>query len=186
MPDNESKQNSWVMPYNPYLLAKYDAHINVEICANIKACKHIFKYVHKGSDRASLWIEKENGGVPDGVIPDPMDEIQEYQEARWVGSAEACWRIFAFKLHDHSPPIEWLSIHLPNQHTIQFDDNVDLSNVVDSAGVCKTTPDVLLWVKSNASGTSPGANTSGREVLKGAGVHVSGVGVLLQECSTSI
>ena len=56
----------------------YDAHINVEICANVKACKYIFKYVHKGSDRASLWIQQEREGVPDSVIPDPVDEIQEY------------------------------------------------------------------------------------------------------------
>ena len=99
VPDDESKQNCWVVPYSPYLLAMYDAHINVEICANVKACKYIFKYVHKDSDRASLWIEQENGNVgvpdsggPDSVIPDPVDKIQEYQDARWVGSAEACWR----------------------------------------------------------------------------------------------
>ena len=66
-------QNCWVVPYSPYLLAKYDAHINVEICANVKACKYIFKYVHKGGDRASLWIEQE--GVPDGVILEPVNKI---------------------------------------------------------------------------------------------------------------
>ena len=43
MPDNESKQNSWVVPYNPYLLAKYDAHINVEICANVKMQQYVWK-----------------------------------------------------------------------------------------------------------------------------------------------
>ena len=132
-------QNCWVVPHSPYLSAKYDADINVEICANVKACKYIFKYVHKGGDRASLWIKQENSGVPDGVVPDPVDEIQEYQDARWVGSAEACWRIFAFKLYDHSPPIKRLSIHLPNQHIVLFDDDMDLSKVVDSAGDCVTT-----------------------------------------------
>ena len=76
--DDESKQNCWVVLYSPYLSAMYDAHINVEICANVKACKYIFKYVHKGSDRASLWIQQEREGVPDSVIPDPVDEIQEY------------------------------------------------------------------------------------------------------------
>ncbi|XP_071724388.1 uncharacterized protein [Rutidosis leptorrhynchoides] len=37
--------NSWVVPYNPYLLAKYDCHINVEICSTIKAIKYIYKYI---------------------------------------------------------------------------------------------------------------------------------------------
>ena len=59
-PENESKQNRWVVPYSPYLSAKYDAHINVKICVNVKACKYIFKYVHKGSDRVSLRIIREN------------------------------------------------------------------------------------------------------------------------------
>ena len=127
------------MPYNYYLLAKYDAHINVEICANVKACKYIFKYIHKGSDRASLCIKQENSGVPDSVVPDPVDKIQEYRDARWVGSAEACWRIFAFKLHDHSPAIKRLSIHLPDQHSVSFNNNVDLSDVVHSVGNCQTT-----------------------------------------------
>ncbi|KAL6508488.1 hypothetical protein OROHE_021621 [Orobanche hederae] len=28
--------NRWVVPYNPYLLAKFDCHINVEICVGVK------------------------------------------------------------------------------------------------------------------------------------------------------
>ncbi len=29
--------NKWVVPYNPYISTKYNAHINVEICTSIKA-----------------------------------------------------------------------------------------------------------------------------------------------------
>jgi len=43
--------NSWVVPYNPYLSLKYNAHINVEICTTIKACKYLYKYVYKGNDK---------------------------------------------------------------------------------------------------------------------------------------
>ena len=111
--EDESKQNCWVVPYNPYLSAKYDAHINVEVCASVKACKYIFKYVHKGADRASLRIQQA-----DGQEDEQIDEVAEYRDARWVGSAEACWRIFGFKLHDHNPPLERLSIHLPNQQAV--------------------------------------------------------------------
>jgi hypothetical protein len=37
--------NQWVVPYNPYLLMKYNAHINVEVCATVKSIKYLFKYV---------------------------------------------------------------------------------------------------------------------------------------------
>ncbi|KAL6541118.1 hypothetical protein OROMI_025001 [Orobanche minor] len=36
--------NRWVVPYNPYLLAKFDCHINVEICVGIKLIKYLYKY----------------------------------------------------------------------------------------------------------------------------------------------
>lgn len=37
--------NSWIVPYNPYLSLKYNCHINVEVCASIKCVKYLFKYV---------------------------------------------------------------------------------------------------------------------------------------------
>ncbi|XP_074266504.1 uncharacterized protein LOC141589779 [Silene latifolia] len=46
--------NRWVVPYNPYLLAKYDCHLNVEICSTFKAVKYMYKYVYKGHDRVSF------------------------------------------------------------------------------------------------------------------------------------
>ncbi len=33
--------NSWVVPHNVYLLTKYDAHINVEVCNNIRVVKYL-------------------------------------------------------------------------------------------------------------------------------------------------
>ena len=37
--------NRWVVPYNPFLLLKYNAHINVEICSTVSAVKYLYKYV---------------------------------------------------------------------------------------------------------------------------------------------
>ena len=39
--------NSYVVPYNPGLLLKYNCHINVEICSTVQAIKYIYKYVYK-------------------------------------------------------------------------------------------------------------------------------------------
>ena len=41
--------NSRVVPYNPYLTAKFNAHINVEVCSSVSAVKYLYKYVYKGS-----------------------------------------------------------------------------------------------------------------------------------------
>jgi hypothetical protein len=54
--------NQWVVPYNPYLLLKYNCHINVEICSSITAVKYIYKYVYKGHDRALVSVRPMDGG----------------------------------------------------------------------------------------------------------------------------
>ena len=43
--------NSWIIPYNPWLILKYDCHINVEVCASVKSVKYLYKYIHRGPDR---------------------------------------------------------------------------------------------------------------------------------------
>jgi hypothetical protein len=48
--------NHWVVPHNVYLSTKYDVHINVEVCNNIRAINYLFKYVYKGHDRATIEI----------------------------------------------------------------------------------------------------------------------------------
>ncbi|UYV75945.1 hypothetical protein LAZ67_13001882 [Cordylochernes scorpioides] len=39
--------NRWVVPYNPYLLVRFNAHINVEFCASVKSVKYIFIYLKR-------------------------------------------------------------------------------------------------------------------------------------------
>lgn len=49
--------NRWIVPYNPFLSAKYNCHINVECAANVHSIKYIFKYIHKGGDHATMEVE---------------------------------------------------------------------------------------------------------------------------------
>ena len=51
-----SLDNRYVVPYNRNLLVQFNAHINVEVCNNSRSVKYLFKYVHKGSDRATTII----------------------------------------------------------------------------------------------------------------------------------
>ena len=34
-----------------------------------------------------------------------IDEIAQFQNARYIGSSEAAWRIFEFPTHEHYPPV---------------------------------------------------------------------------------
>lgn len=33
----------FVVPYNPYLLKRYNCHMNVEVCSGIRAVKYLYK-----------------------------------------------------------------------------------------------------------------------------------------------
>ena len=54
-PHSKIFDNCNVVPYNQYLSAKYDCHINFEVCASVKVIKYIHKYMCKGHDQMKYW-----------------------------------------------------------------------------------------------------------------------------------
>lgn len=46
-----------------FLLQKYEAHINMEVCNSIKAIEYIQKYIFKGNDRITIKLQNENDKV---------------------------------------------------------------------------------------------------------------------------
>ncbi|XP_072066667.1 uncharacterized protein [Arachis hypogaea] len=113
--------NRWVVPYNSWLLLKYDCHINVEIYSSIKSIKYLYKYCYKGPDRVAM--EVHNGSN--------VDEVQQFADARWIAAPEACWRIFKFNLYRMYPSVERLQIHLPNQHQVSFYDHQTIPEILN-------------------------------------------------------
>ena len=125
----ESLDNSRVVPYNPYLTQKFGCHINVEVCSQIKACKYLYKYVYKGFDRAMTRVE-----VPrreDGTRERPVNEVEEFQNLRYVGSSEACWRLFGFNMRDTKPAVVLLQIHLDEQQPVVWEEGNEAGIVRD-------------------------------------------------------
>ncbi|KAG7986452.1 hypothetical protein I3843_03G080700 [Carya illinoinensis] len=117
--------NRWVVPYNPYLVAMFDCHINVEICSTIKAVKYFYKYIYKGHDRVAFNL------VPEQSIHQ-IDEIERFQSARWIAPPEAMWRIFGFIVNEVHPAVYSLHLHLENQHQVTFRAHENLTNVMNS------------------------------------------------------
>lgn len=109
--------NRFVVPYNPKLLLKYQAHINVEWCNQSRSIKYLFKYINKGHDRVAASIYKDGDGNEEIV-----DEVKMYYDCRYISPCEAAWRIFGFDIHYRSPAVERLSFHLPGEQNVVFED----------------------------------------------------------------
>lgn len=108
---NKQIDNRWIVPYNPYLLLKYNCHINVELCASVKSVKYLYKYIYKGHDCATVEFDaitnNVNGAtstVTEGSKSSEKkhDEIKSFLNTRYVSAPEAVWRLLEFQLHNQS------------------------------------------------------------------------------------
>ncbi|KAH8934536.1 hypothetical protein BDL97_18G088100 [Sphagnum fallax] len=112
--------NRWVVPHNVYLSTKYDVHINVEVCNNIRAVKYLFKYVYKGHDRATVELSRQSDNATEGNV---------------------------FDMHDRFPTVERLHYHLPNQQMVLFRNDDDVQEVATRSVISRTM--LTEWFKTN-------------------------------------
>jgi hypothetical protein len=112
-----SVDNRWVVPYNPHLTAKYNCHINVEVCSSVQAVKYLYKYIYKGPDKAQTTFEPILTDSNSNSIQN-TDEIKEYVDARYISAIEAVWHIFHFLMHEQDPSVIRLDFHLKNEHSV--------------------------------------------------------------------
>ncbi|UYV67468.1 hypothetical protein LAZ67_5000717 [Cordylochernes scorpioides] len=74
---------------------------------SVKAIKYVCKYINKGTDQAVFSLNH-------------LDEVTQFQSGRYISSAEAVWRILGFSIHERSPPIVHLAVHLENGQRVYF------------------------------------------------------------------
>eukprot|EP00798_Chlamydomonas_sp_ICE-L_P027773 gene27773-17913_t len=155
--NNTSAQldNRWVVPYNPSLSRKFNCHINVEYyCASIRSVKYLYKYVYKGHDRAEVAFQATNGQpavVPTVQPQHPpqqpnIDEIQQYQDGRYISASEAHRRLMVLPMCDQTPPVYRLALHMENQQQVRFNANEGFQHIVNG-GPPKTT--LTEWFELN-------------------------------------
>ena len=58
-----------------------------------------------------------------------VEEISDRQNARYVSSNEAAWRILEFLIHEKDPPVQQLAVHLENGQRVYFTED----NALDRA-----------------------------------------------------
>jgi len=128
--------DEWVVPYSPFLLLRYQCHLNVEISAHVKCFKYLYKYVLKPPDSAAIVI----------------DEIDAYINGRMLSASEAVWRILGLRLHCEWPPVLCLDIHLPNHERMVFDPTMSVAELMTMPAAGDTM--LTAWFKLNANDQS--------------------------------
>ncbi|CAM1299818.1 Uncharacterised protein r2_g976 [Pycnogonum litorale] len=78
---------------------------------SVKSIKYICKYINKGSDMAVFEVQRADA---------PRDEVKQFQMGRYISSNEAIWRILQFPIHERSPAVHQLSVHLENGQRVYF------------------------------------------------------------------
>ncbi|XP_035838142.1 uncharacterized protein LOC110883025 [Helianthus annuus] len=140
--------NRSVVPYNPLLLKRYQAHINVEWCNQAGSIKYLFKYINKGPDKASLVVSNGDGTNNEQTA---KDEIKAYYVSRpptrYVSVCEASWRIFANEVHYRFPPVMRLPFHMEGQQNVVFGAEDDIEEVLDKPSVSSSI--FLKWMEMN-------------------------------------
>ncbi|XP_052622302.1 uncharacterized protein LOC111911148 [Lactuca sativa] len=127
--------NRNVVPYNKYLLKRYQAHINVEWCNQGSSIKYLFKYINKGPDRAIVAVVRSNNEADSN---DAVDEINEYYDCRYLSACEASWRIFKYDVHYRYPSVVRLPFHLPGQQQIVYGEDDDIDDVLNKPSVASS------------------------------------------------
>ena len=103
--------NQWIVPYNACLLLKYECHLNVEVVTASHMIKYLFKYVFKGADSASAAIN---------AIQRIPDHIGHFQDHRYLGSAEAFWRLYGFDTRWRSDTVYRMAVGLPGENEVRY------------------------------------------------------------------
>ncbi|GAU50427.1 hypothetical protein TSUD_300270 [Trifolium subterraneum] len=131
--------NRSVVPYNPKLLMKYQAHVNIEFCNKSNCIKYLFKYINKGVDRVTATLKSRDDEC--------VDEIQQYYDCRFLSPSESIWRILAFKIHNRQPAVVRLTFHDEGKQSVVFNDSSNLVSVLRNNRARGTM--FLAWFDAN-------------------------------------
>ncbi|KIH64075.1 Ulp1 protease family, catalytic domain protein [Ancylostoma duodenale] len=119
--------NADVVPYNSWLLTRYNCHINVEICSSLRSYEYIYKYIYKGVDQILLklladeqLLKKNTRRDENGDLVVDIDMCEVYLRCRFLPHIEAAYRICGFPLQMSSHKVMFLTPHLEDENLVYF------------------------------------------------------------------
>ena len=68
-----------------------------------------------------------------------QDKIKQYLDARYISASESSWHLFRYNMHEESPNVVCLAVHLPNEQPVIFNANEQPVMVLNLAGAKDTT-----------------------------------------------
>ena len=149
------RNNRWVVPYNAYLLLKYQCHINIEAVRGILAAKYLFKYLFKGENEVDGVIKedtKHKGGPSEAkttTTTTTTGSIMRFLKAHCLTAADACGYLLGTKMVRIYPGVQRLHIHLEDEQRVYFPlkNYGDDSRRRDAAAKSKST--LLAFFEAN-------------------------------------
>lgn len=103
--------NEWVVPYNPYLLLRYNCHICTDVVTGSSGIKYVYKYITKGHDLSRARV----AGI--------TSEIEQYRKTRYVSAAEATWRMLGYEMMSRDPAVTVVHAHLEGENNVMYPSN---------------------------------------------------------------
>ena len=133
--------NTWVVPYNAYLLTRFNAHMCVDYVTNEKVVLYLYKYVYKGPDFAvtGVFAESESGPVT----------IEEYSTARYISATDACWHLLGNDMQRRSHSVQSLKVCLPGDEAVVSSPQSTIANLVQLAETAREKTDLHRYFNRN-------------------------------------
>ncbi|CAA7043467.1 unnamed protein product [Microthlaspi erraticum] len=110
-----------------------------------RSIKYLFKYINKGQHCVSAAITRRKASKTTGKEEEeqPVDEIENFFDARYISAFEAVWRILGFPTTYRSTPVEKLTFHLEDENTVLFRDGDSVDSALARPDICRTM--FLAW-----------------------------------------
>ncbi|XP_074377793.1 uncharacterized protein LOC141719321 [Apium graveolens] len=100
--------------------------------------------VHGSCGQANVSSPCMQQGKCTKFFPKKFNDTTTIGEDGYISACEASWRIFQFGINYRYPAVERLPFHLPNEHTVIFEESRCIENVLNMPGIEKTKFTELL------------------------------------------